>query len=802
MAIQLPANKKKQIENVWESTRQDLELVAKRMKQIESDYFNKIREGNEQDFDSLVEQLSVYKDSPRMSRFVADLGITDSDPEEEEEEKKLPPISQPLPLISPYRWKPKIIAALLNKNPSTISRTIQAMEKDETYASRVRACRRPVSNPSGAQPEYVYTDEIIALIMDYYPKQFIETRIVRERRNHNKEVEPEIKKAIWDYWEQLIAQNPLSLRDYLEKAKSTKEGIILTPDTGLPFAQEKSATGGFKSILLNNKSIMAVSAMAVGFADLTRKIGPQVFYIIGALIFPIFAYYMYKAVAKTTTAYNRNIYIKYAACLAVAAGAWVLAFTGSYINGDVRQSAISSVYSKLSGIEASQQRIEQAIINEAQQKAAGTISLAQERAQDARAFIDSVLSDSKQHDSTEYERIVNNSEDSLVQLRQLEADKEKVELLTVLAETYILWGQDTPDTALSKYETARKYLIEAAEVECTPDAKIEIYSNLGNTYILEGDIRSKQEMFELTSKAYENAAKFLEEATPKGKADYYEGMGHVHTIRYEMAIGGADVKQVLTEGEKCLNDAIASFNAALSEMAKYDAPRYRVISTTKSLIMTKRMMLDINRSLGRRDGLKESCYALLQECEEVIKTLNLEKEQEPYVYYQQQYAGICDELFGILDYEFGDAIKHGNYDAPEIIETRNMLDKGIKAIDQAIAFNGDNLYVNNGDLLSTKARLKLDAAIVSDKDVSLYQESINLYDEALASFSESIALQQHLETAAGKAFALMIYGGMLKDIDIIREANEFSTKYLDKYSGMKFKDSLKLLEIVKVNTGD
>ncbi len=121
-------------------------------------------------------------------------------------EEYLKPESDPpnLPRIAllsdmTYIWGQKEIAVVLARSTSAVARNLKALETPE-WAERLRAVRRPMNHGMKCA-QFLYSDGIFNLILDYYTHQYILTRIIEPRSGEN--LTPAQAQEVWAYWDGL-----------------------------------------------------------------------------------------------------------------------------------------------------------------------------------------------------------------------------------------------------------------------------------------------------------------------------------------------------------------------------------------------------------------------------------------------------------------------------------------------------------------------------------------------------------------------------------------------------------------------
>lgn len=796
--VELSERLKNMLDMLWQDYQCDLIRIARRAEKFKQDYLlpKIMGDGSIPDINEIKRYFqSQQSDPPQLSRIAVQHDLE-------------------------YIWSQRDIGIVMDRDIANISRNIRAIEKSKS-TDRLNACRKLCYLNDTARM-YLYTDEIFLLLVSHYAHEYISTRIITRR--HGQNTSPEIAAAIWAYWEELCRQNDnVSLRSYLEQNENPSHGLFLSPDIGLDFYFSDIADGSNKDVskehtktsvfvecgkmLLDNKVMAAAVALAVGFADIYRKTGNFVFYALIIIILPTLLYFVYK-LHKLETEHaspqkkhdmQRDKYMKYAACLMIAVLAWGVSFSGRVLNGDLSQSAASGlfnkIYSKVETVEKKQENTEKVVMelqDKLQKQDEQIITLAAERTHEAREFAVNIMEDNKNRESAEFERIINYCEESLTHLDK-ELTLQRADLLLAVSDVYVLWGLHFPDTALSKYEAARNALIEVIEIDgwLPPEQKLEAYVSLGQSYILEGDIRNKKEMLTKAIECYEKAADYVGQADSEMKANYYSGLGDLKTVQFEILTD----KQSDGTGENLLQDAISNYNKALEELSMFEAPDYLYLTTTNNLLIARRKLIGLKQSPGDT-GLAALCLEALKDCEDSIKQLDLEKNQRAYVSLQRQYAVLSLQLYDILYPKIEHLLKQKQYEAREIATCKSIVRKAGNAAQQALKFNASDRYIKSGEILQVEGMLKYREAILSGGDRQLFEEAIKLYNQALQSLTEADNLQQNMLAAGNKAVTLFNAGLMLKDKNLIEEAVRLSAYYLDNYSSTGCQDSLALFESV------
>lgn len=750
---------------------------------------------------------------------------------------------------NPYIWGQREIGIVLGRDQSTASRTLKKMAASG-WRSQLDAVRKEISNGV-----YLYTVEVFDVILDFYTQRYIKTRIV-EPRAGNKMSNAE-EEAVWQYWRTLRKEIP-SWSEHADKKKKEEELLKLqkltaeqnqSPPQGqkyripnvrrpyltadrfsLVFADEdlepiekdplasldmnpeitfKSIISDCATMIIDNKGLSLTMGLAVGIIDIYKKTGEYIFYALIIILIPAL-FYLFGRLKSALPPLERARLSKFTACFLIAIAAWCLAFGARVVNGNLSQSAFPAekLNAKIRQLDKNQKATQRQVDNldksvssleKKEKEQIETIKLlAAQRAEEAKKFVRSVMKDSKKIDGQEFQRIITACENSIASL-DFKQHVQRASLYIAIADVYLLWGIQNRSVALSKFEAARTFLNNVIN---TPGYIMEeqlalAYMGLGDSYLLEADIRSKSEMLEKAMIAYEKVNTDILSA--KDKSVYYSNRGQAKAATAELLGTQKTIRK-----KELLEEALEDCNSALEFAGITEDADYLFYTAFSAIGLIKRQMIGLQEDVQRTALVERMCYESIEDFNNKIIELDPEKDQRLIVHLRLQNISFYLQLYDIKFAQISKLAGEKDLYSEAVVLCENLLSDAMAEIKAVYAMNGaEERFVNAGNILVKEAMVHYRLGVLSanyDKKKEKIERAIELYNKALEKIPETDNLQQNMFIAANKAITLYKAGILFEDKELLKEARDVCEYYLKYYENTGKEDTLTVFKDISTNS--
>lgn len=829
----LRKDQKKEIDMMLEKYLADAVLISKRIDHLIENNFLQRSKGQppSEDLDNIENVLTSKIGTPALTR------LTVADVTEE----------------NPYVWGQKEIGMVLGRDQSTASRTLKKMAA-LGWEKQLDAVRKEVSNGVYLYTVKIFDVILDFYTQRYIKTRIVEPRAGNkmpvaeeeavwqywetlrkeipswsEHADKKKKEEKTQEKLLASQKTEEAAANNISQptqgtyrvpkvsRPYLKKNKfsiifftdeedgDTKDPLISAEPIICEEITFKSIISDCATTIIDNKGMSLIMGLAVGITDFYNKTGEYIFYALLIILIPAL-FYLFGRLKSNLPSLERAQLSKFMAYFLIATLAWCIAFGARVVNGNLSQSAFPAAYEKLNAKirqldkkqKATQKQVDKLdkSVSSLEKKEKGQAEaiklLAAQRAEDAKKFVRSVRKDSKRIDEPEFQRIITACEDSIASLDS-KMYVQKANLYIAAADVYLLWGIQNRSVALSKFETARNFLNNVIPPQgyITEEQLALAYMGLGDSYLLEADIRSKSEMLEKAMAAYEKVNTDILSA--KDKSVYYSNRGQVKTAASEL-LGVADKKR------KLLEEALADFDLALDFAGQTEDSEDLFYITFSAIGLAKRQLIgmQLQEEAQSTTLLERMCAESIEDFNNKIIELDPEREQRLIVYLRLQNVSFYLQLYDIKFAQMTQLIASQEKDLAKITAAitvcENLLSNALAEINAAYVMNGtEERFINAGNIIVKEAMICYRQGVLSvnyDTKKEKLDRTIELYNKALEKMPETDNLQQNMFIAANKVTTLYNIGTLFEDQEMLKEAKRVCEYYLKYYENTGKEDTL------------
>lgn len=685
-----------------------------------------------------------------------------------------------------FRWGQRDIAVIINRDVSSVSRNLHAMENSHLWHDRLVSLRR-LTDRGSSMKIFLYNEGIFDLFLDFYAYEYILHRIIRPRHGGHKSDEMAAEAwRFWDYMKHSKDQQPAPLSLAAESAPSLfDEDLADGCDNGPDEYSWRSLIKEFWAQIMHRKTISLAILALSQFIDLSRRMASY-FYYIPFVLLPLLAVNMLK-IRNAKDSEKRQQYLQAGAFISLFLLLWAVSFSGRLASGDMSKSMLSdlpiikALQGRLDVVEKKQEDTEKAITKIDEKTGAIEAQLQKENAdlerrseeliEELRTFVRECSEDNKKMSDSDYERQITLCDDMLLKIGRKSLGK-RADLYLRRGDVYAVWGMSDRETSLAKFSEARKSYTRALEDKklIPPSAIGDAYIGLAAVYQLEADIREKHKNLDNAEMCYKNARPYISKIEDKHIVSmYYCNYGNLYAA---MAEALQDVK--LEQEADYIKRSIKKFLDGLSiaGISRHDSQELLY-----GLAMSYRKLAHLELTLKNYPEAKNNCEKAIATNKRIIKGINLEREQRDYAGASVNLGTAYLQTFDVLRAISGD-------DKNTLLRYLSSAEDALK---NANEFNGGGKYFNGGIIPMRLGMLYYRRGLLT-KSAATFDRAVKYYDDALKNFPVSSQLYTHLEIAANKGTTMFNAARTCGGAARYREVIKLGTDYLNKYSQAGYKD--------------